>query len=488
MKHPILIGGAWLWLGACAGAALAAGAQAASTSPHVAPTGIAKGPEAVALAPTPPSSASGTERTSAADSPPGATAANGKTDLALLLAQPLDQASAVRLALAHSPALRALQARSEAQSAQALAASRPGLLGFSLSRLKQGDETEIERRLSIGLLDVLLWPWRSDAADRQIELQQQTRALAVLNHAQAVRAQWVMAVAAQARLRYQADSLATAETTAELARRLQTTGQFSTAQTLARSAQTSEARLAQTVAAQQARREREALVRLLGLSGEQARQLTLPDQLPALPTTSPWNEASVQQAAQQGRLDVRLAESRWRASRGESRSAIARSLVDVEAGYTRTTSGDTPVKQGPDVSFRLISVDLGTARRDAVRQEEQAALAAWQQTAIDAESQLRERWADHLAAQASAREATEVLRTLRRQLLEERLKQYNGMLIGPLELLDEARAHSGSVLTALDALRDFWLADAALQAAIEGSNATPAALSAPAESSAAVAH
>jgi outer membrane protein TolC len=455
MKHPLVLAGAWLWLGACCGAALAADAPPASTpATHATPADTAHSP----------------------------------TDLSALLAQPLDQPTAVRLALAHSPALRALQARSEAQSAQALAASRPGLLGFSLSRLQQGDETEVERHLSIGLLDLLLWPWRSDAADRQIALQQQTRALAVLNHAQAVRAQWVMAVAAQARLRYQADSLAAAETTAELARRLQATGQFSAAQTLARSAQTSEARLAQTVAAQQVRREREALVRLLGLQGEQARRLTLPDQLPALPAENAWTEASVQRAAQQGRLDVRLAESRWRASRGESRSAIARSLVDVEAGYTRTTSGDTPVQQGPDVSFRLISVDLGAARRDAVRQEEQAALAAWQQTAIDAESQLRERWADHQAAQASAREATEVLRTLRQQLLEERLKQYNGMLIGPLELLDEARAHSGSVLTALDALRDLWLADAALQAAIEGSNATPAALSAPAESSAAAAH
>jgi outer membrane protein TolC len=454
MKHPILLGGAWLWLSACGGAALAA--------------------EAPPIPPTAPS---------VADAP-------ASTELSALLAQPLDQPTAVRLALAHSPALRALQARSEAQSAQALAASRPGLLGFSLSRLKQGDETEIERHLSIGLLDLLLWPWRSDAADRQIALQQQTRALAVLNHAQAVRTQWVMAVAAQARLRYQADSLSAAETTAELARRLQATGQFSAAQQQTRAAQASEARLAQTVAAQQARREREALVRLLGLQGDQARQLTLPDQLPALPTASPWTEASVQQAAQRGRLDVRLAESRWRASRGESRSAIARSLVDVEAGYTRKSSSDAPVQQGPDVSFRLISVDLGAARRDAVRQEEQAALAAWQQTAIDAESQLRERWADHLAAQASAREATEVLRTLRRQLLDERLKQYNGMLIGPLELLDEARAHSGSVLTALDALRDFWLADAALQAATEGSTAAPAALSAPGasgESSAAAA-
>ncbi len=61
-----------------------------------------------------------------------------------------------------------------------------------------------------------------------------------------------------------------------------------------------------------------------------------------------------------------------------------------------------------------------------------------------------------------------MLGPVRKRLLDERLKQYNGMLIGPFELIDEARAHVAAVLTALDAQRDFWLADAALVAAIDG--------------------
>ncbi len=151
--------------------------------------------------------------------------------------------AAVSLALRHSPALQALEAQAQADAALARADARPGLFGLSFSRLRQGDETEIERHLSLGLLDLLVWPLRSAAADRRIDLLQQQRAQAVLNHAHAVRRQWVLAVAAQARSRFQADSLAAAQTAAELARRLHGTGQFSAAQRDVRVAQAAEAQL-----------------------------------------------------------------------------------------------------------------------------------------------------------------------------------------------------------------------------------------------------
>ena len=177
------------------------------------------------------------------------------------------------------------------------------------------------------------------------------------------------------------------------------------------------------------------------------------------------------------RLDVRLAEARWRAAQGLATRDAAASVLDIEAGWDRNTSSGAPAQQGPTLDLRLVSIDLGAARRAARRQEEVAALAELTQRSVDAESQIRERWADYLAAEAMAKEASEVLGTLRARLLDERLKQYNGMLIGPLELLDEARAQRASVQMAIDALRDFWLADAALQAAIEGGSAGPAALS-----------
>ena len=401
-----------------------------------------------------------------------------------LPAEPLTQDQAVALALQRSPALRALLARSEAEVARTRAASRPGLLGFSIERLQQGDEVEIGRTLSLGLFDVLSWPWRHQAAQRRIDAEQQHLARQVLTHVQAVRTQWVRAVAATQREAYQAEVLRAGNTAGELARRMQAAGHFSAAQAAQHEAVAIEASLASVQARRLALSEREALVRLLGLQGDASTALKLPERLPAVPAQSTWTADTVAQAARERRLDLRLAEARWQASQAGRRDEGLRSVVDLEAAYRRDTSTEAPVKQGPELGIRLVNIDFGAARRQAAHQEERAALAEWQQATLAAESQLRQSLADHQATLETAQRAANTLGPVRARLLNERLKQYNGMLIGPFELLNEARAHVGGVITALDAQRDFWLADAALVAAIDGLDteaprATPAASPSP---------
>lgn len=396
---------------------------------------------------------------------------------ATIKAAEVTQAQAVTIALQHSPALQALMASSEASQARAQANARPGLLRFSWARLRQGDEVEIDRSLSIGLLDVLTWPWRANAADKQVEVMRQQQALAALNHAQAVRAQWVQAVAAQQMQRYQEDILQAARTGATLAQRLQAAGHFSTAQAAQEALSAAQAQAASTRAQQQATSEREALIRLMGLTGDEARSLALPERLPDVPAQPTWQADQLTIAAAKGRLDTRLAQAQWQALQSDTTDQTLRSLVDIEGGFTRQTSTGQAAKQGPEFSFSLMAIDLGAARRRSARADEQAALAQWQQAALNAESQLRESWANYQASHQAARHAQEVLMPLRQRLLDERLKQYNGMLIGPLELLNEARSHTASVIDAMQAQQAFWLADLAVRAAIEGST-SPASTSA----------
>ena len=392
----------------------------------------------------------------------------------------LSQDQAVRLSLQRSPALRALLARSQAQEARTRAAARPGLFGLSLERLRQGDEVELGRTLTLGLLDLLTWPLRDAAATRRIEAEQNQLARQVMGQVQSVRVQWVNAVAAAQRVRYLIDVQSAAATASELARRMQAAGHLSLAQTSVHEAAEVEARLATTQAQRQALRQREALVRLLGLQGMEAQALMLPTRLPELPAnTSAWTADSVSQAARQRHLDVRLAEALWQASRRSATATAAESLIDLEAGSQRNSSTGQAVQRGPELGIRLVAIDFGVARRQAAALDEQAALAHWEQTTLAAESSLRERLADQQATLDAAQQTARVLTPVRQRLLGERLKQYNGMLIGPFEVLNEARLHTGAVLTALDAQRDFWLADAALQAAIDGidlpAGATPAA-------------
>ena len=66
---------------------------------------------------------------------------------------------------------------------------------------------------------------------------------------------------------------------------------------------------------------------------------------------------------------------------------------------------------------------------------------------------------------------------LRQRIAEENLLRYNGMLIGVFELLADARAQIAGVNAAIDALRDFWLAQADLEMALIGRPAaTPLAI------------
>jgi manganese oxidase len=59
---------------------------------------------------------------------------------------------------------------------------------------------------------------------------------------------------------------------------------------------------------------------------------------------------------------------------------------------------------------------------------------------------------------------------LRRRIADENLLRYNGMLIGVFELLADARAQIASVNAAIEALRDFWVAQADLDMALIGNH------------------
>ena len=73
---------------------------------------------------------------------------------------------------------------------------------------------------------------------------------------------------------------------------------------------------------------------------------------------------------------------------------------------------------------------------------------------------------------------------MRKSIADEMLLRYNGMLASVFALLADARAQVGAVICAIESQRDFWLADAALDAAILGApsvatamqGATPAAM------------
>jgi outer membrane protein TolC len=397
--------------------------------------------------------------------------------VAELLRSPLSADAAVQLALLNHRGLQAAFHELGLSEAELVQASRLPNPGFSFGRFKAGDEREIERGFHFSLARVLALPWLRDAAQRRFEATQSEVALRVLEHGADTRRAWVRAVAAQENLRYARQVMRAAEASAELARRMQQVGNFSTLQRAREQAFYADAALGVARAEQAERAAREQLTRLLGLWGAQT-AFTLPERLPDLPREARELPDAERTAIAQ-RLDLqaaRLAAQRLGAEQGLAR--VAPWTGGLELGLERNSSNEGPGSRGWELGLELPLFDGGGARRAQAEHAYRQAVLRAEQAAIDARSEVREAYGAYRTAYDMARHHREEIVPLRQKILDENVLRYNGMLIGVFELLADARLQIASVQASIDALRDFWLAETDLDMALIGKPAL-AAMSAP---------
>ncbi len=391
---------------------------------------------------------------------------------AQLLSAPVGQKEAVQLALANSPALQALLAQGWADSSDAAQVGRISNPVFSFERLVTGDELELGRALSFGLLDVLTLPTRQGIASRRIEQAQLRLTSEVVDQVTRVRQAWVRAVASQQTLRYAKQVFEAAEASSELARRMQATGNFSRLARAREQAFYADAATRLASAHHQATASREELVRLLGLNESQAQALKLPQRLPDLPKQA-LEPLAVGSMATRSRIDIRLAQSALDAAGRAQGLNTVTSLTDIELTALRNTTfdsaeGSRSTGRGYEISVRLPLFDWGGMQRQAWNARTLAAANQLEATMRSAGSNLRETYSAYRTAYDLARHHRDEVVPLRKVISEENQLRYNGMLIGVFELLADARDQVGVVQAAIDAEQQFWLADAALQASVMG--------------------
>jgi outer membrane protein TolC len=420
--------------------------------------------------------------------------ASAQHQIEALLAKPLSADDAVRVALLGSPALQALIAQAQADSAASTQSTRLTNPVFSFERLLMGGGgVEITRSLSIGLLDLVTFPTRSRIDTAQQERLRLSLARAVLRTAAEARMAWVRAVAAQQTAAYDRDVEDAAQATATLATRMQIAGNFTKLDAAQQALFAAESRLQYNRSELATTQTREALVRALGLSPEQATRLALPAQLPASRQQIPAADAKPLQAALDARLDVQLARADYTATAQAAGLARSTSLIEhVELGGVRKTYSDTTPQNGFDLSLPLPLFDLGDARRSAAADRVLAARNRAVDTAQNAASQLRE--SDALLRHAWQQQAIsqQQIVPLAQTVLDENQLRYNGMLIGVFQLVAAAQTQAQAVRGAIAAQRDYWLSEAMWQAAQLGvdasANSTPNIASASAATSTASAH
>lgn len=288
---------------------------------------------------------------------------------------------------------------------------------------------------------------------------------AYLAHARTVQRAWIDAVAARQQLSLASETHEAARTGAELGRRMVQAGNWSQARLMREQLVETSARQA-WAAAQLARAQAdERLAGLLGHWNAQAATTALaalPAELPALPAQlSPGNglaPAEVEAAVLRSHPTLawqRLEAERRRVALGGDRLAAWNRAVD--GALDKTSSAWA----APEISDLRLLNDHALER--AV--EAEAGLLA---LASERRAMARNAWGQLEARYAAARLAQDELVQLQTALGQETVLRYNGMLLSTWDLLAQARERMGALGEAVQARRDFWLAQTDWQALLAG--------------------
>jgi outer membrane protein TolC len=184
---------------------------------------------------------------------------------------------------------------------------------------------------------------------------------------------------------------------------------------------------------------------------------------------SPRDLPDVERTAMQQRLDVqaaRLGAEQTAKNLGLTRST--RFINVLELGVVRNSSNEAPTQRGYELVFELPLFDWGTARVQKAEAIYMQSLNRAAETAVNARSEVRAAYLGYRSSYDVSRHYRDEIVPLKKRISEENVLRYNGMLIGVFELLADARSQIAGVNSAIEALRDFWIAEADLDMALIG--------------------
>jgi hypothetical protein len=320
-----------------------------------------------------------------------------------LLSSQLTSESAAEIALLHHPAVERALETLGMPGFDRLQLAHVINPNFNRGRPPATIDTRIERSLSVNVMTWVIIPALATGGtieERAARVQAADEIVALLF---AARRAWANAVAARQSQRYFEDVVVAAEAGREIMESMRQVGNSSELEMLRAQILYADAVTHLTTVQVASALARERLVQTLGLWGESAEQVQLPDRLLDLPL-APIPADS---------LEARAVAQRF----------------DVQAGRLEGLAGEAGVNARADV---------------------------------------RTAWLSYRGAYDLARHSRDAVVPLAERVSEERLKLYNGMLIGVLDLVTDATERINAVTVALDAQRDFWLAEVDLQRSMSG--------------------
>jgi outer membrane protein TolC len=388
-----------------------------------------------------------------------------------LLARSLSADAAAQVALLNNKGLQAAYNELALAETDLIEQSLPPNPTFSISRISGNGASEIERQVVGDILALATLPFRSEIARERFRQAQLRAALETLRLAAEVRRAYFRTIATNEIVGLLTDAKSTAESTAQLAKKLGETGALNKLDQAREQVFYAETTAELATARQAATSARERLTRLMGL-WDQDLGFRLPDKLPSLPP-HPKALPTIEADAVGHRIDLQIARMEL--------SALAKSLdltqatrfvtlLDVAGISRRTHDPDSaPFRErGFDVQFQIPVFDGGEVRVRQAAETYNLAFNRLTEKAINVRSEARDAYRVYRSTYDIADHYQREILPLRGIISDEMQLRFSSMQVDVFALLTEARQRIASLRAAIDAKREFFLAQSELQTAVNG--------------------
>jgi outer membrane protein TolC len=379
--------------------------------------------------------------------------------------------TAVQIALLNNRGLQASYNELALAEADLVQGSLPPNPTFAISRISGNSALEIERQVVGDILALATLPFRSEIARQRFQKAQLRAAEETLRLAADVRRTYFRTVAANELVGLLTDAKSTAESTAQLALKLGETGSLNKLDQAREQVFYAETTADLATLRQDATSSRERLIRLLGLwDGDLGFQLQ--QKLPALPRR-PLSLPHIEVDAVTHRIDLQIARIELGAlakSLDLTEASRFVTMLDVAGIDRKTRDPDTPPfrERGFDVQFQIPIFDGGEVR---VRQAAEAYNRAFNlltEKAVNVRSEARDAFRVYRSTYDIAGHYQREVLPLRKIISDEMQLRFNSMQVDVFALVTEARQRIAALRAAIEARRNFWLAQSELQTAVNG--------------------
>jgi len=386
-----------------------------------------------------------------------------------LLKSTLSADGAVRIALLNNKGLQAAYNELGIAEAVMVEASLPPNPTFSLSHISTPVELDIESRIVANILALATLPARAEIAAERFRQAQLRAAEETLRVAMETRRSYYRAISALQVVALLEDAVSAAETSVKLAKELGETGAMNKLDQAREEAFHADLLIQHAAARTSAATKRERLIRAMGLSDV---RFNMPRRLPALPR-KPRTLLAVETEALRRRVDVQIARIELEVlAKTYGLTSVTRfiNLLDL-SGVARTqreAAGTGGTGGGAEVELQIPIFDFGEARLRQAGESYMQAVNRLSEQTINVESQAREAYQRYRSSyDIAARYRSQVL-PLRKTIADETMLRYGAMQIDVFSLLTEALRRIAANIAAIEAQRDFRLAETNLDAAMLG--------------------